>query len=201
MIMKNMNILRLSVLVSLAILLIGNAVFAEARGDVALKIRGTRITVNDFLRQVSPELLPRIPKEVLNTYVIWGESPAVQYGNNEIDDSSDATRSVISVWRSWTFYVAGKRVTYGGSNTIVIPPMFEVPAMSVYCFLMEDGTSIDTHGDYDTNVWRVTSQESRTVNGGAWYYNMIYHMTDYPAGYNPPVEFHVNFSNMRWIPE
>jgi hypothetical protein len=66
---------------------------------------------------------------------------------------------------------------------------------------MEDGVNINLHGDYDTNVWRIDSEEDFTVGGGAYYVNMTYHWVDSPVGYSPPVLFIVGYTRLKWIPE
>lgn len=176
---------------------------AENMGQALDRLKGSDISVREFLLQVSPEVLYQIPQEAWDTKVVWGDSlaPTPTRRGTPLDEAGAEASTYIVLSPTWCFYTQGKQVTYGGSTTIIWPPFFRMDALSVYCFLLEDGVNIDIHFDYDTNVWRVTSQESYIVSGGAYYQNMIYHMGDAPAGYNPPIQFVVSYSNTYWINE
>ncbi|MBU1048432.1 hypothetical protein KKG90_00270 [Candidatus Bipolaricaulota bacterium] len=158
--------------------------------------------MREFLSQVSPELLQSIPRNAWETTVGWGSASVTAY--KQADHLTELSRDepdFITVKATNSFSVSGKTVTLGASNTVVDPLFYHVPAMSVYCFLLEDGLNIFTHGDYDTDVWRVTSRESYAVSGGAYYQNMSYHFVDYPVGYYPPTIFWIKYSSTRWINE
>ena len=200
---------RLASGLSACVLLIATCIgaIAEASSETAIeRLWGKDITVREFLLAVRPQLLSEIPVDAWNIKVQWGVSgtTAEWIGATEVEEKAeDSVRSVGDIYVSHdnVFDVWGKTVDFGASSTVIWPPFMRMDMMSVFASLLEDGAIIDTVGDTDYDVWRVSVLDSHRVDGGARYKNMSYHYVDYPTGYSPPSAFVVLYSWEVWIDE
>jgi len=157
------------------------------------------ITAREFLRDVAPELLSKFPVKALRLEVKFGLAAMTGTPSQTTDEPTIEGLDDIYVYCSQSFSANGKSVYYGASNTVNWPPFMRMPFMQVSAVLLEDGSTIDSTTKYGYNVWRVTTNDRRTVDGGAYYQMMSIHYVDYPAGYTPDAELTVLYSGVMWI--
>jgi len=159
------------------------------------------ITAREFLQEVVPELVSKFPAKALRLEVRFGAATMMGKPISTADEPTVEGLDDIYVYCSQSFSANGKSVYYGASNTVNWPPFMRMPFMQVSAVLLEDGSTIDSTTKWGYNVWRVTTNDRRTVGGGAYYQMMSVHYVDYPAGYLHDAEFTVLYSGVVWIDE
>jgi hypothetical protein len=77
-----------------------------------------------------------------------------------------------------------------------------MPFMQVWAVLLEDGSYIASSIELDTDVWRITTNDTVTVSGGAYYQIMSLHYIEFPEAFWPPQSaFAAVYSGTAWIDE
>jgi hypothetical protein len=154
------------------------------------------------MKYVSPELNSRLPQKALDLEVQYGgDSVEAKARPSEGPAQIEGILDDILVNLTNRISVSGKSVYFGASNTVIWPPFALMPFMQVSAILLENGGTIDATTSWGYNVWRVTTNDRRTVDGGAYYQVMGLHYVDYPVGYTPDAMFYYTYSSIRWIDE
>lgn len=202
--------MRKVLLVLAAVLLVGVApVPNSASGarhrvnDPLAPIWGTRITVGEFLQYlkgigvpvvIRPEMVPALDWPVRWDAATTEARPVSEPESvleSDPENSEVTPEFVIVVSHTRAISDQGnRRVYFGASSTVVLPPFYRLPYMSVDAVLFEDGWPIGYTGNDNNNVWRVTTNDTETVaGGGRAYWATTYHYVVYPPDYWPPYDF------------
>jgi len=106
---------------------------------VSLELRGSTITVQEFLSLADPAMLHRIPRDAWQTEVTWAWDTATQVSRwagktPPKDGAGDVQPTFLPIWVVCTNSISdmGQRdVYYGASSTVVSPPFLRMPYMDV----------------------------------------------------------------------
>ena len=161
---------------------------------------GSRITIRELLEETCPEMLSLIRPQDYDVPVTWDDEIVFRpIDETPSADDGEKERLFIYIHCTVSISASGRRVTYGASNTVTIPPFLLMPYMAVTAFLREDGFIIEATSDYGYDVWRVTTNDSCYVAGDAYYETMSYHYAVAPPGYEPPTQFTVCYSRTIYV--
>jgi len=155
------------------------------------------VTVRQFFQEVDPSMLAEIPSRFHDVQIKPASRSSLRV---ERQVEGDGLESILGIAISYTGSTAAKsdsRCYFGVSSTVTWPPFFRIPYMSVIGLLYGPGGLWGSCSDSGTNVWRVTENDTVSVQGGGSYSTTGIHVVELPAGYSPPME--VVYTQTPWI--
>ena len=164
----------------------------------ACNMLASGVTVREFFQAVDPAMLTRIPRKFHDVKIepasaIRSVRQTDEYDLENIDDIDDITVNITSA----TNAESGSQCYFGVSSTVHWPPFFRLPYMSVIGQLYGPGGMWGYISDSGTNVWRVTENDTISVQGGESYATTGIHFCEFPPGYFPATA--VGYTQTRWV--